>query len=146
MPSDASMRQLTRPLLVEIMACRLFDVKPLSEQWWHIFLWALTNKRQGNFNRKSNFFIEQYANQIVVFEMAAILSRPQSINRQEKNELNYWNSFSIKDPVVHILQVNSLWRSYGIWRFSSRSIAAEEMANITWINVDLSIYTPDFNY
>ena len=30
-PSDAYMRQLTRPSLVQIMACRLVGAKPLSE-------------------------------------------------------------------------------------------------------------------
>ena len=30
-PSDAYMRQLTRPLLVQILACRLVGAKPLSE-------------------------------------------------------------------------------------------------------------------
>ena len=30
-PSDAYMRQKTRPSLVQIMACRLFGAKPLSE-------------------------------------------------------------------------------------------------------------------
>ena len=35
--------------------------------------------------------------------MAAILSWPQSINQQEKNEPNYWNLFLIKDPFVYIL-------------------------------------------
>ena len=68
--------------------------------------------------------------------MAAILSRSQSINQQEKDELNNGNLYSIKDPFVYILQVNSLRYSCNIWWYSSRSIVAEEMVNIIWINVD----------
>ena len=70
--------------------------------------------------------------------MSAILSQSQSINQQEKDELNNWNLFSIKDPFVYILQVNCLRYSCDIWWYSSRSTVAEEMVNITWINVDLS--------
>ena len=77
--------------------------------------------------------------------MAVILSRPQSINQQEKMNPITEIYFSIKDPFVYILLVNSLWHNYGIWRYSYRPIVAEEMVNITWINVDLSKDTPDCN-
>ena len=39
------------------------------------------NKLQWNFNRNSNIFIQENAFESVVCEMAAILSRPQWVNK-----------------------------------------------------------------
>ena len=49
-------------------------------QCWNIVNWNLRNKLQWNFNRNSNIFIQEYALDNVVCEMASILSRPQCVD------------------------------------------------------------------
>ena len=59
------------------MACRLVGAKPLSEPmliYCHLVPKELI---QWNFNRKSNIFIQENAFESVVWNLAAILSRPQ---------------------------------------------------------------------
>ena len=48
-------------------------------QCWNIVDWTLRNKIQWNLNRNSCIFIEWNAFENVVWEMAAILSRPQCV-------------------------------------------------------------------
>ena len=48
-------------------------------QWWNIVNCTLRNKLQWNFNWNSNIFIQEYALEYVVCEMASILSRPQCV-------------------------------------------------------------------
>ena len=46
-PRDAYTRQWSKPLLVQIMACRLFDAKPLSElmlAFYQIYFWTNFNE------------------------------------------------------------------------------------------------------
>ena len=76
-PSDAYMRQQTRPSLLHIMACRLTGAKPSSEPM--LDYCYLRNKLQWNLNQDSNIFIQQNAFESVVCETAAILSRPQCV-------------------------------------------------------------------
>ena len=45
--------------LVQVMACRLLDTKSLPNQCWLIFNRTLRNKFQWNFNKNSNFLIEE---------------------------------------------------------------------------------------
>ena len=53
-------------------------------QCWNIVNCTLRNKLQWNLNLNSNIFIQEIAFESVVWEMAAILSRPQCV----KNVLN----------------------------------------------------------
>ena len=53
-PSAAYMRQWIRSALVQIMVCRLFGAKPLSNQCWVIVNWNLRNKLQWNFDQIKN--------------------------------------------------------------------------------------------
>ena len=48
-------------------------------QCWIIVNWALKNKLQWNFNQNSYIFIQEYAFENIICEMAAILSQPQEI-------------------------------------------------------------------
>ena len=62
------------------MACLLTGAKPLSEPMLEYCHWTLRNKVQWNINRNSCIFIQENASEIVVWKMAAILSRPQCVN------------------------------------------------------------------
>ena len=62
------------------MICRLIGAKPLSEQCWNIVNWTIGNKLQWNLNRNLYIVIQENAFEIVVWKMAAILSRPQCVN------------------------------------------------------------------
>ena len=61
--------------LVEIIACRLFVVKPLSETMTVCCECIVGNKSQNNFNQLCNNFIEENA-----FKMFPFFSHPQCIN------------------------------------------------------------------
>ena len=62
-PSAAYMRQWTGSALVQIMACRLFDAKPLSEPMLDFVNWTLRNKLQYNFNQNTKRFIHENASE-----------------------------------------------------------------------------------
>ena len=49
-------------------------------QCWDIVNWTLGNKLQWNHNRNLYIFIQENTQKNVVWEMAAILSRPQCVN------------------------------------------------------------------
>ena len=62
----------------------------LSPGWRQAIIWTnagilltLGNKLQWNFNRNSYIFVQENAFQNVVWKKAAILSRPQCVNRQQ---------------------------------------------------------------
>ena len=46
-------------VLVQIIVCRLFGAKPLSNQCWVIVNWTLLNKLQWNFNQNTKLFIHK---------------------------------------------------------------------------------------
>ena len=69
------MRRRIGSALVQIMACRLFGAKPLSELCWVNVIWTLRNKLQWNCNQNMKLFIHENASENIVCEMAAILSR-----------------------------------------------------------------------
>ena len=48
----------SRPTLIQIMTCRLFDAKPLSEKCWLIIDWNLRNKLQWH-SIENTFFIQE---------------------------------------------------------------------------------------
>ena len=72
-PSDAYMRQKTnRHSLVQMMACRLDDAKPLSEPILNTINWTPRNTFQWIFFLNSKVFFHENALENVVCEMAAI--------------------------------------------------------------------------
>ena len=74
MPGDAYMRQWTWSSLVQIMACRLFGAKPLSEP-------KLTYCQLDPLEQTSIIFESKHKNDgNIVHKMASILSRPQYVN------------------------------------------------------------------
>ena len=66
------MRQKTMPSLVQIMACRLFDPKPLYE--------PMPAYHQPDFLWISNVFTQKNAFENAVCKIMAIVSRPQSVH------------------------------------------------------------------
>ena len=61
------------------MACRLVGTKSLFEPMMEYSISKLKNKIQWNLNRNLNIFIHKNAFEIVVCEIAAILSQPQCV-------------------------------------------------------------------
>ena len=61
------------------MACSRVGAKTLSYQCWGIANWTLKNKLQWNSNQNTYVFIQENAFENFVWEMAAILSRPQCV-------------------------------------------------------------------
>ena len=77
--SAAYMCQWTGSALVQIMACRLFDVKPLHET---MLVYCQLDPRGQNslkFKLKTKLFIHKNAFENVVYEIAAILSREKGV-------------------------------------------------------------------
>ena len=60
-PGAAYMRQWIGSALVQIMACRLFGAKPLSNPMLGYFNWTLTNNLQWNFNQDIKVCIHENA-------------------------------------------------------------------------------------
>ena len=79
--SAAYMRRWIGSVLLQIMVCRLFGTKPLSEQTFRYSQelspgpLVYRNKLRWNFNRNIKLFIHGNASEYIVCEMAAILSR-----------------------------------------------------------------------
>ena len=67
------------PSLLQIMACCLTGTKLLSEPMLEFVNCTLGNKLQWNLNKE--FFIQENAFENVVWNMAAILSRPQCVKK-----------------------------------------------------------------
>ena len=80
------MRQWIGSALVQIMACRLFGAKPLSNPIWFIVNWALRSRLQWKFNQNKKLIIHEIASASVVCEMAAILSRGRWDKMWNNNE------------------------------------------------------------
>ena len=76
----AYMHQWIKSVLVQIMACRLFGAKPLSEPMLGYCQLNPLNKIQWIFNRNTNLFIHENASQNIVCQKAAILSRGRWVN------------------------------------------------------------------
>ena len=79
-PSAAYMRQWIRSALVQIIACRLLGANHYLNQCWVIVIWTLRNKLQWNFNLDTKLFIHEIASEIIICEMAAILSWGRWVN------------------------------------------------------------------
>ena len=76
-PSDAYMRQYYIPTLVQIMACRLFDAKPLSGPMLPHCQWDPKEHMSVIFYSKFKVFIHVNALEHAVLELTAIWSRTQ---------------------------------------------------------------------
>ena len=96
--------------LVEIMACRLVGASHYLNQWWNIVNLILWNTTQWHFNRNSCIFIQENAFEYVVYEIPAILSRPQCDIPQAYSQLCI--------IVIVILEVCEF--RWHIWPYSSR--------------------------
>ena len=76
----AYMRRWIGSALLQIMVCRLFGTKPLSEQTFRSSQvlspgpLVYMNNLQWNFNQNWKLFIHENASEYIVCEMAAILS------------------------------------------------------------------------
>ena len=113
------MRQWNGSALVQIMACRLFAAKALSNQCLVIFNWTLRNKLQWNFDQNTKLFIHENASENIVSETVAILSRwvnlwwlicsPWFVGRP-----NPANPHSLPPNVKHVME----WKSYRttVWK------------------------------
>ena len=67
-------------------------------QCWIIVNWTLRNKLQWNLIRNSNIFIQENAFESVVYEMAAILSRPQCVKHIHRGRFDKKSQPSEQDP------------------------------------------------
>ena len=75
------------PSLVQVMACRLDGVQPLSAPMLEYCYLDLRNKFQWNFNRSSHIFIQENGVENVVYEMASILSRSYWVDTQNSSTM-----------------------------------------------------------
>ena len=98
-PSATYMCQGIRSALAQIMACRLLG--HYLNQCWVIVNFTFRIKPQGNFIQNLKFVIQENAFEIIVCEMAAILSRERWVKRPHRNL--YWlNLFQIqKFPLLY---------------------------------------------
>ena len=87
-PSATYMHQWTVSPFIQIMDWLVAYSAPSHylNQCWNIVNWTIRNKLKWNLNRNSNIFIQEKVFECVVWEMAAILSRPQWV----KNICQYW--------------------------------------------------------
>ena len=69
----------SRSILVQVIACYLYNIKPLSEKCWFISNWTIGNKLQRNFNQNTTLFIQENALNDVICHISGILVLPQSV-------------------------------------------------------------------
>ena len=87
-PNDAYMRHYNKPTLVQIMACRLFGAKPLSEPV--LLCWQLMNLISWNFIQNSKDFIKE-----MHLKMSSVKWRPFCLG------LNVLNKCLSQTPCCH---------------------------------------------
>ena len=76
-PRDSYMRKKTGPSLVQIMACRLFGAKPLSEPMLNYCQLETCKHISMTFWSNTTVCIEENAFESVICKMASILTLPQ---------------------------------------------------------------------
>ena len=79
-PSDAYMRQWTNHDWYRWLVAWAAPSHYLN-QCWHVVNWTIRNKLQWIFNYNTCIYIEENTLENVVWEMAAILSRPQCVKK-----------------------------------------------------------------
>ena len=89
-------------------------------QCWNFVYWTLRNKLQWNFNWNSNIFIQENAFESVVWEMAAILSRPQCVKDGREvcslNDIKNWKQlWALLDPFSPLYLNIFLWGFQYSW-------------------------------
>ena len=84
---------------------------------WNIFNWALRNKLQWNFSRKSHIFIQENALENVACEMAAILSR----GRWVKGKKNFHSRQAQHSPWSQMPTATAVQGGGGPWPLKNRA-------------------------
>ena len=79
-PSDAYMRQQTRPPLVQILACHLFSAKPLPEPVMTYFQLDPWEQISVNFIEITTFLLTKLHLKMLSPKVTAILSQRQCVN------------------------------------------------------------------
>ena len=121
-PSATCTRRQTRTSLVQILACRLFGAKPLSEpvlEYCEFDPWEQTSVK---FYSKFKNFIEENAFENVVCKMAAILFRGRWVTAVETP--NYrcpWQSTERVSQGGHIISPGSM--NYPIYTYNILCVA-----------------------
>ena len=77
--SDSYLHQLTKPPLVQIMACQLPGTKSLSEPMMPYCLSDVENKIQWKLNKNAIVFSQEETYENVICETAVIFSWPQNV-------------------------------------------------------------------
>ena len=88
--ASAYMRQWIGSALVQILACRLYGAEPLSKPMLLFVNWTLGNKLQENFNQNTNIFIHKNVFEIIVCELAAILSTGRWVEVNWNAQVEYF--------------------------------------------------------
>ena len=88
------MHQWTGSELVLIIACRLFDTKPLSKP---MLGYCQMDTYEKNVNQNTTLFIHENASENIGCEMAAILSRGDELRR-----------FALCDAIAHLIQLSAV--------------------------------------
>ena len=70
------------------MAWCLAGAKPLSDQFWNMVNWTLGKKLKWNLNTNLYIFIQANAFENVVWEMTAILYRPEYVDILSSGDAN----------------------------------------------------------
>ena len=81
-------------------------------QYWVIVSWTLRNKLQWNFDQNTKTFIREITSQIIVCEMAVILSRWDELKgkRGKQNKLKFWSSEITSQIIVcEMVVILSRW-------------------------------------
>ena len=113
-PSAAYMRRWTGSVLIQAMPCRLFGVKPLPEPMLTVN-WTLVNNFRWNSSRNTKLFIHENAFEIVVCEMAAILSRARWVTKMARKWISQLSrskhnlSFNYKRRICPIRGEEQTW-------------------------------------
>ena len=70
-------------------------------QCWNVVNWTLGSKLQWTFYQNSNIFFQENAFENIVFEKAAILSRPQCVNKLKPEKKNGWSEGVLTMPMEY---------------------------------------------
>ena len=84
-PSAAYMRQWPRSALIQIMACRLFVAKPLSELMLGHCQFGPQEQTLAKFEQKYKLFIQENASETFVYDTVAILSWRRWANDEKRH-------------------------------------------------------------
>ena len=123
-PSDAYMPCQTKPSLAQIMACRLVGTKSLSTNAGIVLIGTSETNFSDILIETHTFSIQENACHNAIWNMAAILSRPQCVNiphnkymfqcfchgnRYHKNaaifnNLHHWDSFSFNINFFNLIK------------------------------------------